>query len=64
MCELNYNFFLVSSLRMCGAILSLPQYVFMARYLAKHRDNFTFTGQGFCEHGNKYSGSKKKAEDC
>jgi len=26
---------------MCGAILLLPQYVFMAWFLVKHRDNFT-----------------------
>jgi hypothetical protein len=28
---------------MCGAIPPLPQYVFMAWCLVKHRDNFTFT---------------------
>jgi hypothetical protein len=28
---------------MCGAISPLPQYVFMAWCLVKHRDNFTFT---------------------
>jgi hypothetical protein len=28
---------------MRGAIPPLPQYAFMAWYLAKHRDNFTFT---------------------
>jgi hypothetical protein len=28
---------------MHGAIPPLPQYVFMARCLVKHRDNFTFT---------------------
>jgi hypothetical protein len=28
---------------MRGAILPLPQYVFMALYLVKHRDTFTFT---------------------
>jgi len=27
---------------MCGAVTSLPQYVFMAWCLFKHRDNFTF----------------------
>jgi hypothetical protein len=27
---------------MCGAIPPLPQYVFMAWCLVKHRDNFTF----------------------
>jgi hypothetical protein len=27
---------------MCGAILPLPQYVFMAWCVVKHRDNFTF----------------------
>jgi hypothetical protein len=29
---------------MRGAIPLLPQYVFTARYLIKHGDNFTFTG--------------------
>jgi hypothetical protein len=28
---------------LCGAISPLPQYVFMAWYLVKHRDSFTFT---------------------
>jgi hypothetical protein len=28
---------------MCGAIPPLPQYVFMAWCLVKHRDNFNFT---------------------
>jgi hypothetical protein len=28
---------------MCGAILPLPQYVFMAWCSVKHRDNFNFT---------------------
>jgi len=28
---------------MCGAIPQSLEYVFMARYLVKHRDNFTFT---------------------
>jgi hypothetical protein len=28
---------------MCGALPPLPQYVFMAWCLVKHRDNFTFT---------------------
>jgi hypothetical protein len=28
---------------MCGAIPPLPQYIFMAWCLVKHRDNFTFT---------------------
>jgi hypothetical protein len=27
---------------MCGATLPLPQYVFIAWCLVKHRDNFTF----------------------
>jgi hypothetical protein len=31
---------------MRGAIPSLPQYVFMAWYLVKHRENFTFTFTG------------------
>jgi hypothetical protein len=28
---------------MCGAIPPFSQYAFMAWYLLKHRDNFTFT---------------------
>jgi hypothetical protein len=32
-----------SAKRMHGAIPPLPQYVFMAWCLVKHRDNFTFT---------------------
>jgi Fe-S cluster assembly scaffold protein SufB len=28
---------------MCGAIPTLPQYAFMAWYLVKHREKFTFT---------------------
>jgi len=28
---------------MSGAIPPLPQYAFIAWYLVKHRDNFTFT---------------------
>jgi len=28
---------------MLGAIRPLPQYVFMTRYLVRHKDNFTFT---------------------
>jgi hypothetical protein len=31
----------MSWLRTRGAILSLPQYVFMAWYFVMHRDNFT-----------------------
>jgi len=34
---------LVWGQRMRGAITPLPQYVFMARCLVKHRDYFTFT---------------------
>jgi hypothetical protein len=34
---------LVPRLRMRGAIPPLPKYVFMAWYLVKHRDKFTFT---------------------
>jgi hypothetical protein len=34
---------LVLRLRMYGAIPPLPQYVFMARGLVKHRDAFAFT---------------------
>jgi hypothetical protein len=29
--------------KMCGTVLPLPQYAFMAWCLVKHRDNFTFT---------------------
>jgi hypothetical protein len=36
------HFHLASRLRMCGAIPPLSQYVFMAWYLVKHRDEFTF----------------------
>jgi len=54
---------LVPTLRIRGAILPLPPYVFMAWYLVKHRDNFTFTlriilGSFFCEcHRPQYTGS-------
>jgi hypothetical protein len=34
---------LVLRLRICGVIIPLPQYVFMAWCLVKHRDNFIFT---------------------
>jgi hypothetical protein len=34
---------LVPRLRMRGAIPPLPHYVFMAWFLVKHRDNFTYT---------------------
>jgi hypothetical protein len=37
---------------MCGAILPLPQYVFMVWCLVKHRDNFTFTFRGVRVVGN------------
>jgi hypothetical protein len=35
--------YLVQRSRICGATPPLPQYVFMAWCLVKHRDNFTFT---------------------
>jgi hypothetical protein len=31
-----------------GAIPPFPQYVFMARWLVKHRDNFTLPSPSFC----------------
>jgi hypothetical protein len=34
---------------MHGAIPPLPEYVFMAWFLVKHRDNFTFTIYGFID---------------
>jgi len=39
---LNTHFHLVPRLKMRGAMPPLPQYIFMAWYLVKHRDNFTF----------------------
>jgi hypothetical protein len=41
--KLTTNLHLVQSLRMRGAILPLPQYVFMAWCSVKHRDNCSFT---------------------
>jgi len=53
--KLTTHLHLVPRLRMCGAIPLLPQcifmawclisngYIFMAWYIVKHRDNFTFT---------------------
>jgi hypothetical protein len=39
---LTTNFHLMPRLRRIGAIPQLPQYIFMAWCLVKHRDNFTF----------------------
>jgi hypothetical protein len=39
----NTHLHLVPGLRKRGAIPTLPQYVFMALFLVKHSDNFTFT---------------------
>jgi hypothetical protein len=39
--ELTTHLHLVPASRMRGDISPLPQYVFMARCLVKHRDNFT-----------------------
>jgi hypothetical protein len=33
---------LTPRIRICGAMLSIPQHVFMAWYLMKYRDNFVF----------------------
>jgi hypothetical protein len=41
--SMNFSNILVPRSRMRGAIPPLPQYVFMAWCLVKHRDNFTFT---------------------
>jgi hypothetical protein len=41
--ELTTHFPLVPRLRMRGAVPPLPQYAFMAWYLVKQRENFTFT---------------------
>jgi len=49
--KLTTHLYLVSRLRMNGAIPPLPQYVFMEWYLVKHWDNFTFT---FTFHGVSY----------
>jgi len=40
--KLTTHLHLVPMTRMCGAIPPLPQYIFMAWFLVKHRDNFTF----------------------
>jgi hypothetical protein len=40
--EAEHSLHLVPRSRMRGAIPPLPQYVFMAWCLVKHRDNFTF----------------------
>jgi hypothetical protein len=40
--KLTTHLHLVPRSRMCGAIPPLPQYVFMAWSLVKHRDSFTF----------------------
>jgi hypothetical protein len=44
--KLTTHFHLVPRSRIRGVILPLPQYVFMAWYLVKHRDKFTFTLPG------------------
>jgi len=41
--KLTTHFHVVPRLRIRAAITLLPQYVFMAWCLVKHRDNFTFT---------------------
>jgi len=41
--KLTTHLHLVLRSRMRGAIIPLPQCVFMAWYLVKHRDNFTVT---------------------
>jgi hypothetical protein len=41
--KLTTHLHLVPRLRICGYILPLPQYVFMAWYFVQHRDNFNFT---------------------
>jgi hypothetical protein len=41
--KLTTHLHLVPRSRLRGAIPPLPQYVFMAWCLVKHRDNFTFT---------------------
>jgi hypothetical protein len=41
--ELATNLHLVPRLKMYGIIHPLPQYVFMAWFLVKHRDTFMFT---------------------
>jgi hypothetical protein len=41
--KLSTQLHLAPKSRMRGAILPLPKYVFMAWYLVKYRDNFTFT---------------------
>jgi len=40
--KLTTHLHIVPSSRMCGALLPLPQYVFMARCLVKHRNNFIY----------------------
>jgi hypothetical protein len=41
------------------AILPLPQYAFMAWYLVKHKDNFTFTHMSKHESKLSLCGSRK-----
>jgi hypothetical protein len=52
--KLTTHLYLVPSHRMRGAIPPLPQYVFMAWCLVKHRDNFTFTFSPFPQY-KRYS---------
>jgi hypothetical protein len=54
--KLTTRLHIVPRLRMRGGVFPLPQYVFMAWYLLKHKDNFTFysygseiNGTGRCE---------------
>jgi hypothetical protein len=44
---------------MYGAIHPLLQYVFMAWWLIKHRDNFTFTKFNFYPYANHYRNDNK-----
>jgi hypothetical protein len=45
----------VPRLRVGGAIPSLPQYIFMAWYLVKHREIFTFIISSSTLHGHPTS---------
>jgi hypothetical protein len=47
---------------MRGAIPPLPQYVFMAWCLVKHRDNFTFTHRSARRKGKDGSTMKRGGE--
>jgi len=41
--KLTTHLLIVPRLRMRGPIPPLPQYIFVAWYLVKHRDNFAFS---------------------